>query len=61
VLQFSPFPYQLYFPVSIYMGKVTGAELARGFLLQIFWVVAAFGFARLLWNRGIRKYSAVGG
>lgn len=61
VLQFSPFPYQLYFPVSIYMGKVAGAELVRGFLLQIFWVAAAFAFARFLWNRGIRKYSAVGG
>src|SRR5437588_3770665 len=34
VLSFTPFPYQLYFPVSIYMGKVMGAELVRGLLLQ---------------------------
>ena len=26
-LYFTPFPYQLYFPVSIYMGKVSGAEM----------------------------------
>ncbi len=60
-LQYTPFPYQLYFPVSIYMGKASGAELLRGLLLQIFWVAAAFAVARLMWHRGIRKYSAVGG
>lgn len=61
VLYFTPFPYQLYFPVSIYMGKVTGQELLQGLALQMFWVAAAYGMARLMWARGIRKYSAVGG
>jgi ABC-2 type transport system permease protein len=61
VLRLTPFPYQLYFPVSIYMGKTTGAELAAGLAMQAFWVAAAYGIARLAWNRGIRKYSAAGG
>ena len=61
VLSFTPFPYQLYFPISVYMGKVAGADLWQGMLLQLAWVVAAYGLARLMWNRGIRKYSAVGG
>ena len=60
-LAFTPFPYQLYFPVSIYMGKTAGLDLARGLLIQICWVTAAYGLARFAWNRGIRKYSAVGG
>jgi len=60
-LDFTPFPYQLYFPVSIYMGKTTGAELLRGVALQLCWVAAAYGLARWMWARGIRKYSAVGG
>jgi len=61
VLFLTPFPYQLYFPISIYMGKVTGAELARGLAVQLFWVIATYFVARFAWNRGIRKYSAVGG
>jgi ABC-2 type transport system permease protein len=61
VLAFTPFPYQLYFPVSIYIGKSSGADLARGLVIQVFWVVAAYGLARFAWRRGIRKYSAVGG
>jgi len=57
----TPFPYQLYFPISIYMGKITGVELVRGLLIQGLWVIAAYGLARFAWRRGIRKYSAVGG
>jgi len=60
-LYFTPFPYQLYFPVSIYMGKTAPAELWRGLLLQGFWVAAGYGIARLAWRQGIKKYSAVGG
>jgi len=61
VLSFTPFPYQLYFPVSIYVGKATGAALYQGMVIQFLWVVAAYLFARFMWARGIRKYSAVGG
>lgn len=60
-LAYTPFPYQLYFPVSIYMGKVTGAALAQGLLIQLGWVVLAYSLARFAWNRGLRKYAAVGG
>ena len=60
-LYFTPFPYQLYFPVSIYMGKAAGMEMIRGLLIQGLWVIAAYGLARFAWRRGIKHYSAVGG
>ena len=61
VLFLTPFPYQLYFPISIYMGKVAGADLWRGLLVQAGWVLAAYAFARFMWRRGVKKYSAFGG
>ena len=61
VLHYTPFPYQLFFPVSIYVGKTTGRELYQGLLIQTGWVVVAYLLARWVWKRGIRKYSAVGG
>jgi ABC-2 type transport system permease protein len=61
LLFFTPFPYQMYFPVSIYMGKVSGPALLQGLLVQLAWVALAYGFARFMWKRGIKKYSAVGG
>ena len=60
-LNFTPFPYQLYFPIEIYMGRVTGADLWKGFAAQILWVIAAYGFARFMWRQGIKKYAAFGG
>ncbi len=60
-LYFTPFPYQLYFPVGVYMGKITGTELVQGLVMQAGWVVVAYFVARFAWSRGLRKYSAVGG
>jgi ABC-2 type transport system permease protein len=60
-LYFTPFPYQLYFPISIYLGKTAGVELWRGLACQLLWVVGAYIFARWMWRRGIKKYSAFGG
>jgi ABC-2 type transport system permease protein len=60
-LNFTPFPYLLYFPISIYLGQTTGDELARGLLVQAVWTIAFYGLARFVWSKGIRKYSAVGG
>ena len=61
ILFLTPFPYQLYFPIQIYMGKVAGGELCRGLAMQFLWVLAAYGFARFMWRRGIKKYAAFGG
>jgi ABC-2 type transport system permease protein len=57
----TPFPYQLYFPISVYMGKAAGAAAWHGLAIQFMWVVLAYGFARFMWRRGIRKYAAYGG
>jgi ABC-2 type transport system permease protein len=61
MLYFTPFPYQLYFPISVYLGKTAGADLWRGLVCQLLWVLAAYVFARWMWRRGIKRYSAFGG
>lgn len=61
VLSYTPFPYQMYLPVSIYLGEHKGEALAYGLMAQALWVGFFYMFARFMWARGIRKYSAVGG
>jgi len=61
ILFLTPFPYQLYFAVSVYMGKTSGLQLMQGLAIQFLWVIAAFLAARFAWSRGIKKYSAAGG
>jgi ABC-2 type transport system permease protein len=60
-LNFTPFPYQLFFPVSLYLGRITGAAVWRGLAIQLFWVLFFYIVARWTWRRGIRKYTAFGG
>lgn len=61
ILLCTPFPYQLYFPVNVYLERTTGTELAAGLAMQLLWVGIAYGAARLMWSRGVRHYEAVGG
>ncbi len=60
-IHWSPFTYELFFPVQIYLERVRGAALVEGLCIQAFWAVATFLLARLLWRLGVRKYQAVGG
>jgi len=60
-LNFTPFPYLLFFPVSVYLGQARGAALWQGLGAQAAWTISFYLLARMVWNRGIRKYSAVGG
>lgn len=61
ILRWLPFPYELFFPVQIFMERVRGAELWRGLAIQAGWVVILFWLSQTVWRRGTRHYQAVGG
>jgi ABC-2 type transport system permease protein len=60
-LKMLPFHYLAYFPATVFLGKVQGAELAQGLLVEVAWAVALIVMARVLFRRGLRHYSAYGG
>ncbi|MDB5349740.1 MAG: ABC-type uncharacterized transport system, permease component [Planctomycetota bacterium] len=61
ILKSLPFQYMAYFPAVIFLGKVRGAALAYGLLLQLCWAGVFICLARWLYRRGLRRYSAYGG
>ncbi len=61
VLRALPFHYLAYFPAMVLLGKIEGAELAWGLLIQLAWAVALVLLSRWLYHRGLRRYSAYGG
>ena len=61
VLKYLPFPYELYFPISVFMGQVRGARLWEGLAIQFVWVLLMWLIASTLWRRGLSRYQAVGG
>ena len=57
-----PYYYQMYFPAALLTGRIgTPEEALRGLVIQLFWVFALYGVAQLLWTRGLRRHTAVGG
>jgi ABC-2 type transport system permease protein len=55
-----PFRSSLALPVEILMGRLSGAEIAVGFLVTFAWGIGAWLLYRWLWRRGLRHYEAVG-
>jgi ABC-2 type transport system permease protein len=54
----TPFPYMINFPASIIVGLPV--DLTRGFLSMIGWILLFLGLNRLLWRRGLKRYSGMG-
>jgi ABC-2 type transport system permease protein len=61
LLEWAPFPYELFFPVQILLERLETGALQRGFVMQWAWVCVLGCTARFLWMRGVRKYQAAGG
>lgn len=60
--QWLPFYYQAYFPVAIVTGRVPDAAAAQhGIMIQLLWVLLLMVIGRILWHRGLRRHTAVGG
>lgn len=57
---FTPFPYLLGFPVDIAMGNLSTAELIRGFVTQVSWILVIGLAGRAFWRAGIKSYSGAG-
>jgi ABC-2 type transport system permease protein len=61
LLKALPFQYLAYFPAVVFLGKVEGAALVRGLLIQAAWALGLLLLARWLYHRGLKRYSAFGG
>ena len=60
-VEFLPFKFLAYFPAAVFLGKVEGAEMWRGLLVEVLWVLFFICLSRWLWSRGVRRYSGFGG
>jgi len=59
--QLLPFYYQMYFPAAILTGRIDRMLSVQGLVIQAGWVAALLLMGHFLWNRGLRRHTAVGG
>jgi ABC-2 type transport system permease protein len=57
-----PYFYQMYFPVALLTGRLSDPDLILAMMrIQLFWVAIILVFCQVLWRRGLRLHTAVGG
>lgn len=60
LLQFTPFPYLIYYPVAIFVGKIQGMELIRILGQTFIWIAVMLWLSNLVWRKGLKAYSSEG-
>ncbi len=60
VLSLTPFPYFVYYPIAIFVGKITGFAIIEVLIRGLIWVGLMSIIARFFWRKGLQSYSAVG-
>lgn len=60
LLDWTPFPMMLSFPLEMLLGRLSPEQAARGFLVQSLWLLFAVLLVAGLWRQGIRRYEAFG-
>lgn len=56
----SPFPWSIFFPVEVALGRRDGGEILIGYAAQLGWIAIAVLVLSLVWRQATSKYSAVG-
>jgi ABC-2 type transport system permease protein len=59
-LSYTPFPYLIFFPLEIYLGKMEGLVLLKEMMISIAWLVILWYILKSVWVKGLKAYQAYG-
>jgi len=54
-----PFPYLLFFPLQVYLGKVTGLALFKGLAIAGAWILILLMIIKAVWQKGVKNYVGI--
>ena len=60
ILNLTPFPYLIFFPIQIYLGKVGPWLILKGIVISLVWVFILQGILNYVWKKGLTIYQAEG-
>ena len=61
IISFTPFEGIYFTPVQIYLGNISGGEIAAGFIKQLVWIICLMTAGFILWSKGKKKLVVQGG
>jgi ABC-2 type transport system permease protein len=60
VLSLLPFKFTIQFPTELLCGRVPTGDILPSFALAFVWLAVLVFLSQVLWNRGLRRFAAVG-
>lgn len=60
LFQLTPFPYLLFNPINIYLGRASLLGSFASLVIVLFWIVIFYLIAQFIWQKGLRVYTAPG-
>ncbi|MEZ6075153.1 MAG: ABC-2 family transporter protein [Pirellulaceae bacterium] len=61
IVDWLPFKYMAYFPAAIFLGKIPAEQLWWQVGTEALWLLGLIGLSRVLYSRGLKRYSGYGG
>jgi ABC-2 type transport system permease protein len=61
VSAFLPFKWTFAFPIEALVGRLSTADLLGGLAMQALWIAVGALAVKVVWRRGVRRFTAVGG
>lgn len=61
IVSFTPFPYLVFYPIQIYLGKIQGFEALKILGIIVFWLLVSLFVLLKIWKKGLKVYQAYGG
>jgi ABC-2 type transport system permease protein len=55
-----PFPYLIYLPMNIYLGKISLSQVPLELLKEAGWIVGLAVLNLIIWKKGIKQYVSMG-
>ena len=60
VLNVSPFPYLMFIPIQIFLGKISVSNALFSIGVQLFWIVILLLLVQWILSKGVRLFTGVG-
>jgi len=57
---FFPFAYTLFYPIQIFLGRISNFEAMKALGIMIVWAFVLWFLVLLLWEKGLKKYESAG-
>lgn len=60
IANFLPFSYIIYYPIIAFQNKLTAVEILKVLAIQILWIILLYFFYKLIFKKGVKKFTGVG-